>query len=159
MIQASGLDGPIHSGISLLENLSDLLVNSYNLIALPFYIRKYLIYVYSLTNKNKCRRFSDLSGSETAFPPFSNMKNLKTLILRSCNIMGQIPDYLGTMTNLKTLLFITPRIKVIQVPVDSCICCLHQFFFYLSDLINLNADISLALGDANIDLIASIIIL
>ncbi|XP_025014095.2 probable leucine-rich repeat receptor-like serine/threonine-protein kinase At3g14840 isoform X2 [Ricinus communis] len=73
VIQGSGLSGPVPSGISLLANITDL-------------------------------RISDLSnGTETPFPALSSMKNLKTLILRSCNIVGQLPLYLGGMTNLRTL--------------------------------------------------------
>ncbi|BFG28982.1 hypothetical protein CerSpe_152560 [Prunus speciosa] len=74
LIQASGLTGPIPSGISLLTKLTDL-------------------------------RITDLSGPETPFEniPLENMKDMKTLILRSCNITGQLPPYLGNMKNLKTL--------------------------------------------------------
>ncbi|XP_059661402.1 probable leucine-rich repeat receptor-like serine/threonine-protein kinase At3g14840 [Cornus florida] len=72
-IQASGLDGPIPFEIFLLGNLSEL-------------------------------RISDLSGSETPFPPRkSNSSKMKILILRSCNITGQIPVYIGEMTTLDTL--------------------------------------------------------
>nr|AMM43084.1 LRR-RLK [Vernicia montana] len=73
VIQGSGLSGPIPSGIRLLGSITDL-------------------------------RISDLSnGTEVPFPTLSNMKNLKTLILRSCNIVGQLPDFLGEMTKLKNL--------------------------------------------------------
>ncbi|GLT38037.1 hypothetical protein SLA2020_123080 [Shorea laevis] len=72
-IQASGLMGPIPSSISALEKLTDL-------------------------------RISDLNGSEQAnFPQLISMQNMKILILRSCNIVGKLPDYLGQMTSLKTL--------------------------------------------------------
>ncbi|GLT38035.1 hypothetical protein SLA2020_123060 [Shorea laevis] len=73
VIQASGLLGPIPSSISALVNLTDL-------------------------------RISDLNGSDPVFfPPLSKMLNVRTLILRSCNIVGELPDYLGQMTSLKTL--------------------------------------------------------
>ncbi|KDP23040.1 hypothetical protein JCGZ_00505 [Jatropha curcas] len=74
VIQASGLSGPIPSGISLLTNMIDL-------------------------------RISDLSnGTEISFPPLSNLKNLTKLILRSCNIVGQLPPYLGQFTKLTSTL-------------------------------------------------------
>ncbi|KAH1218294.1 putative leucine-rich repeat receptor-like serine/threonine-protein kinase [Glycine max] len=73
VIQGSGLSGPIPSGISFLENLTDL-------------------------------RISDLNGSEhSLFPQLNQMKNLKYLILRNCNINGTLPPYLGNMTTLKNL--------------------------------------------------------
>ncbi|KAG5551505.1 hypothetical protein RHGRI_009802 [Rhododendron griersonianum] len=49
-------------------------------------------------------RISDLNGSQASFPPLNNLTSLKTLILRSCNIIGPLPQYLGTMTNLEILL-------------------------------------------------------
>ncbi|CAK7351855.1 unnamed protein product [Dovyalis caffra] len=73
-IQGSGLSGPIPTGIALLGEMTDL-------------------------------RISDLGNeSESSFPQLSSMKNLKTLILRSCNIIGSIPDYVGELTDLITLL-------------------------------------------------------
>ncbi|WVZ04437.1 hypothetical protein V8G54_025243 [Vigna mungo] len=76
VIQGTGLSGPIPSGISLLESLTDL-------------------YVW---------RISDIEGSDYfPFPQLNNLANLEILILRSCNINGTIPEYLGTMSNLQTL--------------------------------------------------------
>ncbi|GMY33863.1 probable leucine-rich repeat receptor-like serine/threonine-protein kinase At3g14840 isoform X4 [Fagus crenata] len=50
-------------------------------------------------------RVSDIRGPEADFPRLRNMTNMKTLILRSCNITGRLPEYLGlgAMDNLKTL--------------------------------------------------------
>ncbi|KAK1399191.1 putative leucine-rich repeat receptor-like serine/threonine-protein kinase [Heracleum sosnowskyi] len=72
-IQASGFDGPIPD-FSLLANLKDL-------------------------------RISDLNRNQGEFPSLnrSSFKILETLILRSCNITGQLPDYLGEMGQLKVL--------------------------------------------------------
>ncbi|KAI8006244.1 putative leucine-rich repeat receptor-like serine/threonine-protein kinase [Camellia lanceoleosa] len=73
LIQASGLDGPIPSGIAFLTNMTDL-------------------------------RISDLNGSKVSdFPSVSNMTKLTRLMLKSCNINGSLPVYLGTLTKLKTL--------------------------------------------------------
>ncbi|KAK1399190.1 putative leucine-rich repeat receptor-like serine/threonine-protein kinase [Heracleum sosnowskyi] len=72
-IQASGLDGPIPD-FSLLANFVNL-------------------------------RISDLNGSEGKFPALnkSSFPGFQTLILRSCNIVGQLPEYLGEMDKLTTL--------------------------------------------------------
>ncbi|XP_047310327.1 probable LRR receptor-like serine/threonine-protein kinase At1g53420 [Impatiens glandulifera] len=56
----------------------------------------------ALTNM-KDLRISDINGPESLFPPISNLKNLEILILRSCNLIGPLPDYLSTMP-LQTLL-------------------------------------------------------
>ncbi|KAI3897516.1 hypothetical protein MKW92_029647, partial [Papaver armeniacum] len=72
-IHASGLEGPIPPDISALENLITL-------------------------------RISDLNGKDGgSFPPLNNLKSLKTLTLRSCNINGTLPTYLASMESLKSL--------------------------------------------------------
>ncbi|KAJ8616582.1 hypothetical protein MRB53_035954 [Persea americana] len=48
-------------------------------------------------------RISDINGAASAFPPLGNMKGMRTLILRNCNLTGPIPEYIWTMKNLKTL--------------------------------------------------------
>ncbi|XP_027927406.1 probable leucine-rich repeat receptor-like serine/threonine-protein kinase At3g14840 [Vigna unguiculata] len=71
-IQGSGLSGPIPSQISLLHNLYDL-------------------------------RITDLiNGSDSTFPQINNMTNLKTLILRNCQINDELPSYLGYMKGIDT---------------------------------------------------------
>ncbi|GLU22543.1 hypothetical protein SLE2022_386110 [Rubroshorea leprosula] len=73
VIQASGLMGPIPSNITVLTKLNNL-------------------------------RISDLNGiDEEKFPLLNRMPNMRTLILRSCNIGGELPNYLGNMTSLVTL--------------------------------------------------------
>ncbi|XP_020877755.1 probable LRR receptor-like serine/threonine-protein kinase At1g07650 isoform X1 [Arabidopsis lyrata subsp. lyrata] len=48
-------------------------------------------------------QISDLGGKSSSFPPLQNMKSLKILELRRCNIYGRLPKYIGDMTSLKTL--------------------------------------------------------
>ncbi|KAL1202421.1 putative leucine-rich repeat receptor-like serine/threonine-protein kinase [Cardamine amara subsp. amara] len=45
-------------------------------------------------------RITDLSGPESLFPPLQSM-TLKTLVLRNCNLTGELPAYLGDMRSLK----------------------------------------------------------
>ncbi|XP_039171506.1 probable LRR receptor-like serine/threonine-protein kinase At1g53420 [Eucalyptus grandis] len=47
-------------------------------------------------------RLSDLDGPESPVPKLG-CRNIVKLILRSCNLMGELPAYLAKMTNLKTL--------------------------------------------------------
>ncbi|KAA8524029.1 hypothetical protein F0562_010540 [Nyssa sinensis] len=56
----------------------------------------------NLTNLTDLR-ISDLIGTEGTFPPLNNTRKLKNLILRSCHIIGPLPDYLSAMTKLKIL--------------------------------------------------------
>ncbi|RXH99044.1 hypothetical protein DVH24_011369 [Malus domestica] len=89
-MQASGLEGPLPSSLSALNNMTYL-------------------------------RISDLSGESSAFPNLSNMTSMVKFItcvdenyfsnigclncrmLRSCNITGEIPEYISTMRNLTDL--------------------------------------------------------
>ncbi|CAL0303723.1 unnamed protein product [Lupinus luteus] len=47
-------------------------------------------------------RITDLNGSDSPFPQL-NMTNLETLILRSCNITGALPEHLGNLISLQRL--------------------------------------------------------
>ncbi|XP_041023762.1 probable LRR receptor-like serine/threonine-protein kinase RFK1 isoform X5 [Juglans microcarpa x Juglans regia] len=70
---ASGLEGPIPSSISVLEKLEDL-------------------------------RITDIStGTIQAFPELTNMTGLTRIVMRNCNISGEIPDYIWGMNSLLTL--------------------------------------------------------
>ncbi|XP_038974428.1 probable LRR receptor-like serine/threonine-protein kinase At1g53440 [Phoenix dactylifera] len=48
-------------------------------------------------------RVSDLKGGDGKFPPLQNMKNMERLVLRNLSISGELPDFIGEMTNLKSL--------------------------------------------------------
>nr|GEU52365.1 probable leucine-rich repeat receptor-like serine/threonine-protein kinase At3g14840 [Tanacetum cinerariifolium] len=70
-IQASGLEGPIPSSITLLRTLTDL-------------------------------QISDLNGPDTLCPPFISTTSFKNLILRSCNLIGNLPESLSASKVLET---------------------------------------------------------
>ncbi|XP_058202454.1 probable LRR receptor-like serine/threonine-protein kinase At1g07650 isoform X24 [Rhododendron vialii] len=73
-LEASGFEGPIPRNISLLRNLTEL------------------------------RRITDLNGGVASdFPPLEDMREMKRLMLRSCNIFGSIPSYLGNFPALNEL--------------------------------------------------------
>ncbi|MED6106715.1 hypothetical protein PIB30_007038 [Stylosanthes scabra] len=48
-------------------------------------------------------RITDLKGPDSYFPPLINLTNLETLVLRSCNLIGSVPDYLGNVSTLRSL--------------------------------------------------------
>ncbi|KAH7512736.1 hypothetical protein FEM48_Zijuj12G0122100 [Ziziphus jujuba var. spinosa] len=49
-------------------------------------------------------RISDLKGSSNHFPNLTDLTKLERLVLRNCLIDDKIPDYIGNMEGLKTLL-------------------------------------------------------
>ncbi|KAM0065156.1 putative protein kinase RLK-Pelle-DLSV family [Helianthus debilis subsp. tardiflorus] len=71
-MDACGLEGPIPSSISLLEDLTDL-------------------------------RITDMAGPVQGFPPLNNASNLIRLVLRNCNISGELPPYVWMIRELETL--------------------------------------------------------
>ncbi|XP_054815616.1 probable leucine-rich repeat receptor-like serine/threonine-protein kinase At3g14840 isoform X2 [Prosopis cineraria] len=48
-------------------------------------------------------RISNLNGPVSYFPKLNNLIGLKTMVLRSCNIVGHLPDFIGDMPNLNVL--------------------------------------------------------
>ncbi|KAK1359710.1 putative malectin, Leucine-rich repeat domain, L domain-like protein [Heracleum sosnowskyi] len=48
-------------------------------------------------------RISNLNGGVSQFPQLENMTQLKILMLRSCNISGEIPNYLSELSRLQKL--------------------------------------------------------
>ncbi|WJX67799.1 hypothetical protein P8452_52236 [Trifolium repens] len=48
-------------------------------------------------------RISDLKGPDSPFPQLIKLTILETLVLRSCNLIGTVPAYLGNITTLKSL--------------------------------------------------------
>ncbi|CAB4283211.1 unnamed protein product [Prunus armeniaca] len=46
---------------------------------------------------------SDVANSGFQFPRSANLSNINTLILRNCSITGEIPEYIGKMSNLEYL--------------------------------------------------------
>ncbi|XP_068499769.1 probable leucine-rich repeat receptor-like serine/threonine-protein kinase At3g14840 isoform X1 [Phaseolus vulgaris] len=86
-IEGNGFSGPIPSGISNLENLIDL-------------------------------RISDLRGSvPSTFPLLEKMTKLQILIMRNCNIIGDLPEYLVKMTSLRDNLDLSFNKLTGQIPV------------------------------------------
>uniref|UniRef100_A0A7N0REY2 non-specific serine/threonine protein kinase n=1 Tax=Kalanchoe fedtschenkoi TaxID=63787 RepID=A0A7N0REY2_KALFE len=71
---ASGLRGPIPTSISALERLTDL-------------------------------RISDISADTPAreFPPLNNITGLTRILLRNCNLTGEIPSYIWGFNRLRVL--------------------------------------------------------
>ncbi|XP_068499751.1 probable leucine-rich repeat receptor-like serine/threonine-protein kinase At3g14840 isoform X2 [Phaseolus vulgaris] len=57
----------------------------------------------SFLNKLTNLRISDLKGPDSQFPQLKNLTILQTLVLRSCNLKGMVPEYLGNVTSLRSL--------------------------------------------------------
>ncbi|GLU15104.1 hypothetical protein SLE2022_316290 [Rubroshorea leprosula] len=96
-------------------------------------------------------RISDLDGGQATFPPLSRMLNMKTLILRSCNIVGELPDYLGQMTSLKTLDLSFNKLSG-KVPSSYSVLTKMKYMYLTGNLLNETIPSWILKGQDNIDL-------
>nr|DAD37719.1 TPA_asm: hypothetical protein HUJ06_008360 [Nelumbo nucifera] len=98
-------------------------------------------------------RISDINGPEAPFPLLSNMRSMKYLMLRSCNINGTLPEYLGQMTQMKTLdLSFNKLIGEIPKNFTNLLKKVDCIFLTGNLLSGLVPSWMLEKGDANIDL-------
>ncbi|KAH9723391.1 putative leucine-rich repeat receptor-like serine/threonine-protein kinase [Citrus sinensis] len=96
LLGSNNFTGELPETFAMLVTLKDLVIQASGLVGpIPSGIAS--------LSKLTDLRISDLNGTEAPFPPLDKMKKMKTLILRSCNVSGKLPDYLGLMTSLKVL--------------------------------------------------------
>ncbi|XP_057441279.1 probable LRR receptor-like serine/threonine-protein kinase At1g07650 isoform X2 [Lotus japonicus] len=121
VLSSNGFTGALPSSLSKLTKLTDLRISDNSFSGkIPNFISKWVLIeklqihgcsfegpiptsISALTRLSDLR-ISDLKGNKSfVFPPLSNMKSMKTLILRKCLIKGEIPEYIGRMEKLKVL--------------------------------------------------------
>ncbi|KAK4255942.1 hypothetical protein QN277_008867 [Acacia crassicarpa] len=90
----------------------------------------------SFPEKLKDLRISDLNGPNSSFPALNHLTELKTLILRSCNINGTIPPYLWTMGNLKTLDLSFNKLLQGKIPDDAAPLSQEDHMYLTGNLLN-----------------------
>ncbi|THG08951.1 hypothetical protein TEA_014526 [Camellia sinensis var. sinensis] len=69
----------------------------------------------SLLNELTELRISDINGTAQEFPNLGNTAGLVILVLRNCNISGEIPEYIWKMENLQ-MLFLSGNMLSGNVP-------------------------------------------
>ncbi|CAL1405550.1 unnamed protein product [Linum trigynum] len=119
-INSNAFTGKLPVQLTKLVNLTDLRISDNNFSGrIPNFINKLIKLeklqiqgcslegpipstISSLTSLTDLR-ITDLKGRDSSFPPLQDMEALKTLVLRSCLLSGDIPEYLSYMKKLKTL--------------------------------------------------------
>ncbi|KAM1347357.1 hypothetical protein PS2_036298 [Malus domestica] len=96
MLSSNQLTGYLPETFSGLRILNDFRINDNNFIGtLPDWVQNW--------KKLKRLRISDTNGPYQEFPLLRNLTSLVRLVLRNCNISGEIPAYIWSMKNLETL--------------------------------------------------------
>ncbi|KAA8519597.1 hypothetical protein F0562_013958 [Nyssa sinensis] len=118
-LSANNLTGELPINLTKLTNLKDLRLNSNNFTGkLPSFeswkqlnrleiqasgfegpIHSSIYFLNKLTEL----RISDLNGGDSDFPRLEKMEGMQKLMLRSCNIHGEIPRYIGELKALQNL--------------------------------------------------------
>ncbi|CAN6553259.1 unnamed protein product [Malus baccata var. baccata] len=107
-MHSSGLEGPIPSNISLLNNLTELRISDTNAPSQEFPTLRYMT---GLVSSNIVRLkeifaiqyFDTYTPKHTLTRIFLSSSYNYELILRNCNISGEIPAYIWSMKNLEML--------------------------------------------------------
>ncbi|KAL3741619.1 hypothetical protein ACJRO7_017131 [Eucalyptus globulus] len=117
MLSSNQLTGNLPTSFAGLINLTDLRINDNNFSGrIPEFIKNCLQLnrlemiasglegpiptVVSLFNNMAHLKISDIISPRQLFPNLSNMTGLVTLVLRSCNISGEIPSYIWNLEEL-----------------------------------------------------------
>ncbi|KAK3431118.1 hypothetical protein EUGRSUZ_E02840 [Eucalyptus grandis] len=120
ILSSNQLTGNVPATFAALENLTDFQINDNNFNGkIPSFIQNWkqlnrlemhasglegpIPSLISALNKVEELRISDIDGPLQQFPALDNMTGLVKLILRSCNIGGQIPAYVWKLQNLELL--------------------------------------------------------
>ncbi|XP_015875666.3 probable LRR receptor-like serine/threonine-protein kinase RFK1 isoform X2 [Ziziphus jujuba] len=119
MLSSNQLTGSLPVTFSGLSNLTDLRINDNNFNgSIPDFIQNWRqlnrlemhasglegpIPNISLLSNLQELRLSDIPGPQQKFPMLENMTKIIRLVLRNCNISGEIPSYIWTLQSLEML--------------------------------------------------------
>ncbi|KAB5534185.1 hypothetical protein DKX38_017271 [Salix brachista] len=95
-------------------------------------------------------RISDINGPTQGFPMLKNMTGMIRLILRNCNILGELPAYLWTMKSLE-LLDVSFNKLVGKIP-DIISADRLRFIFLTRNLLSGDISDSILKDGSNVDL-------
>ncbi|OMO86377.1 reverse transcriptase [Corchorus capsularis] len=119
ILSSNQLTGYLPVSLGLLRNLSDLINDNNFNGSIPSFVQKWeqlsrlemqssglegpIPTTVSLLNNLVDLRISDFNGPIQGFPTVRNMTGIVRLVLRNCNISGEIPAYIWTMKDLEML--------------------------------------------------------
>ncbi|XP_059436366.1 uncharacterized protein LOC132169331 [Corylus avellana] len=167
MLSSNNLSGNLPEELGGLENLTDFRVNDNNLNGtIPDFIQNWkqlkrlemiasglkgpIPLSISVLEKLTDLRISDINGTIQSFPDLGNMTGLTRIILRNCNISGEIPDYIWTMNHLRILDLSFNKLSG-ELPTAISTASI-KFIFLSSNLLSGNVPESILIKGTNVDL-------
>ncbi|XP_038689887.1 probable LRR receptor-like serine/threonine-protein kinase RFK1 isoform X2 [Tripterygium wilfordii] len=120
MLSSNQLTGKLPASLSKLRNLTDFRINDNNFEGtIPNFLQNWkqlnrleiqasglegpIPSSISLLNQILELKITDIKGPIQDFPTLKNVTGIEKLVLRHCNISGEIPTYIWTMKNLQLL--------------------------------------------------------
>ncbi|KAA8515039.1 hypothetical protein F0562_018173 [Nyssa sinensis] len=167
MLSSNQLTGELPTTFAELRNLTNFRINDNNFSgAIPDFIQNWKQLTrlemhasglegpipsnISLLNKLTELRISDINGTTQGFPMISSITGLVRLILRNCNISGEIPAYIWKMRDLQMLDVSFNRL-VGEIPNDISGRSL-KFVFLTGNMLSGNVPDSILKDGSSIDL-------
>ncbi|GLT52821.1 hypothetical protein SLA2020_261380 [Shorea laevis] len=167
MLSSNNLSGNLPEELGGLKNLTDFRVNDNNLNGtIPDFIQSWkqlerlemiasglkgpIPSSISVLEKLTDLRISDINVTIQAFPELRNMTGLTRIILRNCNISGEIPDYIWTMYHLRILDLSFNKLSG-ELPTAISTKSI-KFIFLSSNLLSGNVPESILRKGTNVDL-------
>ncbi|KAF2302941.1 hypothetical protein GH714_011585 [Hevea brasiliensis] len=115
ILSSNNLSGNLPMELAELKNVTDFRINDNNNGSIPDFIRSWRrlgrLEMQASGLKGPIpssisvleKKISDINGTNQAFPNLSSITGLRLLVLRNCNISGEIPQYIWGMNELETL--------------------------------------------------------
>ncbi|KAF3675809.1 putative LRR receptor-like serine/threonine-protein kinase RFK1 [Capsicum annuum] len=105
----------------------------------------------SLLNKLTDLRISDIGGPAQAFPLLSDIMGLHNLVLRNCNLSGELPVYIWAMKDLQTL-DVTFNKLVGEIPNNISARSMLKFVFLTGNMLSGDIPDSILKNGINVNL-------
>ncbi|KAK6797305.1 hypothetical protein RDI58_005007 [Solanum bulbocastanum] len=168
ILSSNELVGKLPTSFSKLVNLTDFRINDNNFSGqIPDFIQNWKQLTklemhatglegpiptnISLLNKLTDLRISDIGGPAQAFPSLGDIMGFHNLVLRNCNLSGELPVYIWALKDLQTL-DVTFNNLVGEIPNNISARSMLKFVFLTGNMLSGDIPDSILKSGINVDL-------